>query len=128
MRETALTDQEQLAHKRATLLGILAAATVAGGLLISLPLWYYGPTGVGFLPACAAGITFTWVIALSRYVLGPGKRVLLFVVLVVAGTLGGFAWWAASSGHVSLLAACASGGVVAPVWALLGRGFRGESS
>jgi uncharacterized membrane protein YccC len=122
--------QSQLTDDRPTppsLVGGFARATLAGVILGSFMLLVYGPRRVGLLlPACAAGVAFTWVIGICGLFVGKRTSWFFSVFFVFAGAVAGLAWSAVSPERVSPALGSAVGAGLAALRFLIGRGGRRE--
>lgn len=112
---------------RQSLVKTLVLAAFGGVVLGGIEVWQFG-WGLGSLSrACAAGVTFMWVIALWVHVVGRRQRRSVFVVWVAAGALAGLAWWAISPTQISWYVPPVVGAAAAVVWGLAEGVFRRET-
>lgn len=113
---------------RQSLAKTLVLAAFAGVVLGGIEVWQFG-LGIGSLSrACAAGVTFMWVLALWVPFVGRRRRRSGCVVWVGAGALAGLAWWAISPTQISWYVPPVVGAVAAVVWGLAEGVLRRESS
>ena len=106
-----------------------ARATLAGVILGSFMLLVYGPRRIGLLlPACVAGVAFTWVIGICGLFVGKRTSWFFSVFFVFAGAVAGLAWSAVSPERVSPALGSAVGAGLAALRFLVNRAIRHERS
>lgn len=115
-------------RKRQSLAKTLAVATFAGVALGVVEVWQFGLFVPNLLRACAAGIAFTWVLALWGHFFGHRQRYVFFILCAAAGAVGGLAWWAIAPTQIRPLIPCVIGAVAAAVLYLTQGRFRRESA